>query len=309
MTAKLAIWAVMPALLGLTGCDPEDFGAARYNKDFHYSYPLKAGGKLAIETFNGSIELAGWDQDTVDISGSKYGPSQEAAEAIEVAIANAPDSVDIRVVRPSDFRGNRGARFTVRMPRQALLDRITSSNGTIQVRDGSGPARFRTSNGAIRIQAFDGTLDARTSNGAIELIDVVGEVTARTSNGRIRADNLKGPLEATTSNGSITANLGQAQSDRSLRLETSNGGVDVTLPPDFANGVRASSSNGPITLHTPTAMNAHIVAHTSNASISTDFEVRVQGTVSKNSMDGTIGTGGPLLDLSTSNAPIRLLKM
>jgi hypothetical protein len=309
MRVKLAVWAMMPALLGLAGCDLGDFGSARFNKDFHYSYPLKPGGKLAIETFNGAVELSGWDQDTVDVSGSKYGPSQEAAEALEVAVSNTPDSIDIRVVRPSDFRGNRGARFSIRMPRKALLDRITTSNGSIQVLDGAGPARFRTSNGAVRIQSFDGSLDARTSNGAIEVINVAGEVTARTSNGRIRAENLKGRLEASTSNGSITATLAPAQMDRSLRLETSNGGVDVTLPPDFANGVRAGSSNGPITLHMPYQVNARVIARTSNSSITSDFEVKIQGDVGKNNMDGTIGNGGPLFDLSTSNAPIRLLKM
>ncbi|PWU00599.1 MAG: hypothetical protein C5B51_24875 [Terriglobia bacterium] len=309
MTATLASLVLAPCLLALTGCDLEDLGGARYHKDFHYSYPLNAGGKLAIETFNGSVELAGWDQDMVDISGTKYGPSPEAADALQVAIANAPDSIDIRVARPSEFRGNRGARFTVRMPRRALLDRITSSNGPIQVTEGSGPGRFRTSNGAVRIQSFEGSLDIHTSNGSIELINVSGEVSARTSNGRIRAENLKGPLEATSSNGGITAILATSPADRAIRLETSNGPVDLTVPANFSSSVRATSSNGPITLHLPTAANARVVAHTSNASISSDFEMKVVGEIGKNNMDGTIGSGGPVLDLSTSNAPIRLLKM
>jgi hypothetical protein len=73
--------------------------------------------------------------------------------------------------------------------------------------------------------------------------------------------------------------------------------------------VRAGSSNGPITIHMPYQLNARVMARTSNSSITSDFEVKVLGEVGKNSMDGTIGNGGPLFDLSTSNAPIRLLKM
>ncbi len=309
MIAKFALWAAIPALLTYHGCDMGDFAGARYTKDFHYSYPLQPGGKLAIETFNGAVDLSAWDQNTVDIVGSKWGPSPEAADALPVSVSNAPDSVDIRVVRATNSSGNRGARFSVRMPRQAILDRITTSNALIQAAGGAGPARFRTSNAAIRIRAFTGALDARTSNGPIELIDVAGEVTARTSNGRIRAENLKGPLEASTSNGGINASLAPAPGDRPFRIETSNGPVDLTIAPNFASDLRVISSNGSITLHFPSLLNARVIARTSNATIMTDFQVREQGEARRNSLDGTIGNGGPLLDLSTSNAPIRLLKM
>jgi DUF4097 and DUF4098 domain-containing protein YvlB len=307
MRVNLALWVLAPALLHLTGCDIEDFAGGRYNQDFHYSYPLKAGGKVSIETFNGAIELDGWDQNSVDISGTKYGPSQEAAAALRVDVENNPDSIEVRVIRPTDFHGSRGARFTVRMPRTALLDHITSSNGAISVMGGSGPSRFRTSNGSIHVQAFEGNLDARTSNGSIELIDVAGEVVAHTSNARIRAEDLKGPLDAGTSNGGITATL--AQVTRPVRLETSNSGVDLTLPSNFASGVRVTTSNGHITLHMPGPVNAQVVAHTNNASITSDFDVKVQGALNKNHLDGTIGAGGPLIELNTSNSPIRLLRM
>lgn len=307
MRMNLALWVLAPALLHMTGCDIEDFAGGRYNQDFHYSYPLKAGGKLSVETFNGAIDLSAWDQNSVDISGTKYGPSQEAAAALRVDVDNNPDSVEVRVIRPTDFHGSRGARFTIRMPRTALLDHITSSNGAISVMGGSGPSRFRTSNGSIHVQAFEGNLDARTSNGSIELIDLAGEVLAHTSNARIRAENLKGPLDAGTSNGGITATLDQVS--RPVRLETSNSGVDLTLPPNFSSGVRVTTSNGHITLHMPGQVNAQVVAHTNNASITSDFDVKVQGALNKNHLDGTIGAGGPLIELNTSNSPIRLLRM
>jgi len=297
-------------LLVLSGCDIEDFGSfGRYSKDFHYSYPLKAGGRISIESFNGSVELSPWDQETVDVSGTKYGPTQEAADAVKVDVDNGPDSVSIRVVRPSERRGNWGARFAVKVPRRTVLDMIKTSNGAIRITDGIGPARLRTSNGAIRVQGLTGGVEAQTSNGAVELVDVEGDVTARTSNGRIHADNLKGALQATTSNGGITASLASGVSGRPLRLDTSNGGVDLTLPAKFDNDIRVGTSNGPITLHMPGAVNARVLARTSNSSISSDFEVRMQGEFNKNHMDGAIGTGGPLLDLSTSNGGIRLAKM
>lgn len=309
MRARLVFPVLLASLLGATGCDIEDFGGfGRYPRDFHYSYPLKAGGRLSIESFNGAVEVTGWDQETVDVSGTKYGPSADAVDSLKIEISNSPDSVSIRAVRPSEFHGRWGARFFVKAPRRAVLDLINTSNGEIHLIDGAGPGRFRTSNGAIRVEDFQGGLDAQTSNGPVELTDVTGEAVVRTSNGRIHADHLKGPLQASTSNGAITADLSET-ADRPLRLESSNGPVDVTLPSKFSNDVRINTSNGPITLHMPFEVNARVLARTSNSSVRSDFEVRMQGQFGKNRMDGSIGNGGPLLDLTTSNGPIRLLKM
>jgi DUF4097 and DUF4098 domain-containing protein YvlB len=308
MRAKLLFPALAATLLGMTACDFEDLGGfERYHKDFHYSYPLKSGGRLAVETFNGSVEVSGWDQDTVDISGTKYSRSQEEADSLKIEIDNSPDLVSIRVVRPSMRRGNWGARFVIKVPRQAVLERITTSNGAIRTMDGAGPARLKSSNGQIHVQAFRGNLDAQTSNDPIELLDVEGDVKAHSSNGHIRVDGLRGSLDAGTSNSSIHARLERTSGP--VRLESSNGSIDVALPPDANVAVRANTSNNSVTLHAPGTVNARLAARTSNGSITSDFELRMQGEFDRHHMDGVIGTGGPLIDLSTSNGNIRLLKM
>jgi DUF4097 and DUF4098 domain-containing protein YvlB len=307
MRPKVILTALAAGLLCLTACDMDFGDMERFNRDFHDSYDLGANGKLAVETFNGSIEISSWDQNTVDISGTKYGPSQRAADDLKVEIDKSRDSVSIRVLRPSERRNNQGARFVIKVPRGAILDRITSSNGAIRASGGSGPARFRTSNGQIHVTGFSGTLDAQTSNGSVELLDVDGDVVAHTSNGRIYAERLNGAFDASTSNNGVHADF--KRSDRPVRVETSNSPVELTLPDGFNREVRVSTNNSSITLHLPTAVNAHVVARTSNSSISTDFDVRMQGEFSKNHLDATIGSGGALLDLSTSNGAIRLLKM
>jgi DUF4097 and DUF4098 domain-containing protein YvlB len=279
----------------------------RFSQDFHYNYALAANGRLSVETFNGSVEISGWDQNTVDISGTKYGPSQRAADDLKVNIDKSPDSVSVRVLRPSERRNNQGARFVIKVPRTVVLDRITTSNGAIRTIDGSGPARFRTSNGQIHVAGLQGSLDAQTSNAAVELLDVDGDAVAHTSNGRIHAERLNGTLEAITSNSGVHAEV--RRSDRPIRVETSNGPVELTLPDGYTRDVRVNTNNSSITLHLPPTLNAHVVARTSNSSISTDFDVRMQGEFSKNHMDATIGSGGGLLDLSTSNGNIRLLRM
>ena len=308
MRAKLLFPALAATLLGMTACDIEDLGGFdRYHKDFHYSYPLASGGRLAVETFNGSVEVSGWDQDTVDISVTKYSRSQEEADSLKIEIDNSPDLVSLRVVRTSMRRGHWGARFVIKVPRKALLERITTSNGAIRTVDGAGPARLKSSNGQIHVQAFRGNLDAQTSNDPIELLDVEGDVKAHSSNGHIRVDGLRGSLDAGTSNSSIHAKLERTSGP--VRLESSNGSIDVVLPPDANVAVRANTSNNSITVHAPGTVNARLLARTSNGSITSDSELRMHGEFDKHHMDGVIGNGGPLIDLSTSNGNIRLLKM
>ena len=307
MRAQCLLPALGAALLVMTACDFEDMGGfERYHKDFHYSFPLNQGGRLTTETFNGSVEVSPWDQPTVDISGTTYAPSQDEADNLKVEVDHSPDLVSIRVVQPSMRRGNWGARFVIKVPRQVALDRITTSNASIRTVDGVGPARFRSSNGSIHVQGLRGNLEAQTSNSSIELVDVEGEVRAHSSNGHIRVDGLAGSLDAGTSNSSIHATLERASG--SIRLQSSNGSVELALPPGASIPVHASTNNSSITLHVPGSVNARLSARTSNGSVSSDFEMRMQGEFSRSHMEGTIGAGGPLIDLVTSNGNIRLLR-
>jgi len=295
-------------VLALAGCDDFDIGGVldRYREDFHYSYPLSAGGTLQVENNNGSIDISGWDRDTVEIEGSKYATAESRMKEIRIEISASPDSVRIRTVPPLDRHGNYGARYVIRVPRHAVLSSIVSSNGSIHVDGIDGAAHLKTSNGGIRAGEIQGTLDAQTSNGSVEISDITGDTTLHTSNGSVRADVKKGSFDATTSNGSITARLIDPDT-RPVHLESSNGHIDLTM--DAPREVHAETSNSSIVVRMPGSAGAMLRAHTSNSSITSDFAVNAHGTISKHRLEGTIGEGGPLLDLGTSNGSIRILRL
>ncbi len=295
-------------LVLLAGCDLTDWtDAGRYQQDFHHSYTLKPGARLYVENFNGSIEVTGWNQDKAEISGTKYASNRDLLDALKVDIVVAEDSLRIRTVRPSERRGNMGARYLIRLPRRVTLDRIQSSNGALRIENIEGEARLRTSNGSVRLAALSGDVEAYTSNGSVELEDVEGRIVVRTSNGAIRGTALRGILDLETSNGAIRASVERLQVRHSHRAVTSNGRIDLELP-EVTGGVEAHTSNGAITLRLPPSISAEVRATTSNSTITTEFDLRVRGRLSKTSLEGTIGGGGPLLDLKTSNGAIRLLK-
>lgn len=289
MNLKTLAFLPVVALAAVTaGCDDFDIdmGGARVEAPFHYSYDVKPGVRLELETFNGSVEVRSWDQNKVDISGTKFANSAALRDAIRIDTHATPDDVTVRAVRPNEHHGNMGAKFVLRVPRNVSIDRIVNSNGAIHVENVSGPVHAHSSNGGITLSQITGPVGAETSNGGIDLSDVSGNATLETSNGRIHADHITGTVEATSSNGDI-------------HLAFSN---------SPKNDIHASTSNSSIEISMPSSSSARIRANTSNGSISTDFDVANQGASSKTHLEGSVNGGGPLLDLSTSNGSIKIVK-
>lgn len=295
--------------LAMTGCDFDvDMGPAE-RQDFHYSYDLKSNGRLDLETFNGSVEISGWDKETIEINGTKHAPTRSALDEIKIDIAATPDSIRIRSVKPIERRNNIGVKFVINVPKKVMLDRVVSTNGSIRIQQLEGNAKLRTSNGTIRASMMTGDLEGHTTNGTVELQNFSGSASVHTSNGVIRADRVKGYFSASTTNGAVEGHLVEPSGGRPVRVETTNGRVNLTVEGSKIPDIQASTTNGSITVRLPGNVNAKVKAHTSNSSINSEFDVTTQGNLSKHHLEGTIGTGGPLLDLQTSNGTIRLQKL
>jgi DUF4097 and DUF4098 domain-containing protein YvlB len=311
MRTYVRLLPLAPVFL-LAGCvDFADFGDSEaFKEDFHHTYPLQAGGTVSVETFNGAIEVTGWEQDSVEVNGTKYASTKWALDAIKIDASTSPGSVHIRASRGSDFHRNGGARFTLRVPRRVTLDSITTSNGHLRIEDLDGTARLRTSNGGIRLSRVKGETEARTSNGTIEADYMEGDTRLHTSNGAIRAEVDRGLLEAITSNGSITARLRDPSSTWPIRAETSNGHIDLRIDSKQVPEVRASTNNSSIVVRLPGGANADVRAHTTHASVVSDFdEVRIENEHGRGEMSGRIGSGGRLIELSSSNGSIKILRL
>ena len=307
MHRRALLLALVAGATALVGCDYEDWGSSdRFKEDFAQTYPLKPGGTLFLENMNGSVEVLGWDQDTVDIKGTKYAATEDLLKQLKIDMVADANSVRIRTIRPSD-RGNCGARYVIHAPKKIVLDRVESSNGSLRIENITGNVRLRTSNGGIRVWSVTGDLDATTSNATVEVGQFNGAANLRTSNGRIKAEGVRGSFEGTTSNGSVDVTLTDIDPARPVRLHSSNSSITVTMENFKNNEIRAETSNGSINLRLPSEVNAQVRASTSNGSINTDFETKTT-TVGKHRLEGTMGSGGALIDLTTSNGAIRLMK-
>jgi len=125
----------------------------------------------------------------------------------------------------------------------------------------------------------------RTVNGDVEGRDLVADAEAHTVNGSIVLET-RGRAEATTVNGSVRARLGRLDRNGSVEFTTVNGSITLELPENFDADVSARNVNG---------------------GIQTDFPITIEGSAfGRHRLNGTIGQGGPRLELSTVNGSIRL---
>lgn len=243
-----------------------------YREDFSKTLPLKAGDRFSLDNVNGSVAVATWKEDKVEIKAVKIARrSEKDLKEVEILVDEGPGSVSVKAVWPKfPRRANVNVEFEVLVPEGVVLDEVETTNGGIEI---SG--RF------LRI-------DAGTTNGSVRIENASGELDASTTNGSIIVNRFEGRIKADTTNGNI-------------RLE----GVA------FKDGVSADTTNGSITLaiDSPESLNADLKARTTNGSVSVDFPVTLKNlSQSRRRIEATIGQGGPLIELDTTNGSIKLTK-
>lgn len=128
--------------------------------------------------------------------------------------------------------------------------------------------------------------NGQTVNGEMSAEGMKADVSARTVNGSVRVTTT-GLAEAGTVNGSVYVEMGRADWTDDLDFSTVNGGLTLVLP---------------------ATLNAEIRASTVNGDLVTDYPLTVTGRFNRHRMQGTIGSGGRSLSLSTVNGEIRLRK-
>jgi DUF4097 and DUF4098 domain-containing protein YvlB len=118
-------------------------------------------------------------------------------------------------------------------------------------------------------------------------------------NGDLVVDGVLGGVEADTVNGSVVVRNAAGE----LEIETVNGRIEAELGPDAVDEVSMSSVNGAIDVFI--SGSAEIRAETVNGSIRNDLGIEVhKGKYVGSSMRGSVGGGGPIIDLDTVNGAI-----
>ena len=211
--------------------------------------------------------------DVIDIDASKNG-------GIEV---KGWDRDEIRVLAKVQARGDSRADA-----RDIANEVEVDIDGTMIGVDGPSMRSWRNRNYSVSFRVMvpeQSDLKLQAHNGGISVADISGEISFSTTNGGVTLRDLAGDVSGETTNGGLSIDLaGDTWRGSGLNVRTVNGGIKVRMSEDYSAELHMSTVNG---------------------GLRTDLPMSVKGDIGR-TIRTTIGDGGPMIRLKTTNGGVRV---
>jgi len=163
---------------------------------------------------------------------------------------------------------------------------VDSSGGQVRA---IGPEAANNSWWSVSYEIFvpqNTDLTLKAHNGGLTIADVRGQIHFDVNNGGVHLKRVAGDVSGATVNGGIQAELtGTIWDGRQMEVSTRNGGVTVAMPSYYS---------------------AHVRAETRSGRVQSDFPITTQGDLTSHRLDFALGSGGPLIHVTTENGGVQL---
>jgi len=246
-----------------------------------------------------------------------------AQEKVKRIQANPPieqqgNSIHIGRMEDRELQQNVSIDYDVTVPAQTKLSSQTGS-GDQNIRDLQLSVSARTGSGNVTAENIGASLHARSGSGNLKLTSVNGSLDGETGSGNIRANGIAGDVTVNTGSGTIEVqqvakgNVRASAGSGNVRLHGVNGGLraetgsgNVTVDGDPTGDWRVGAGSGSIDLKVPSNASFNLDARTSSGRLTVNRQVTMQGSFSRNHVQGKVGNGGVLLDLHTGSGDIEI---
>jgi hypothetical protein len=254
MSSSPILWMVVA--LGITAISCADGAGAfggRYTEREEKRFEVTGRPELTLSTFDGTIEIRGWDRPEVLAIVEKQGLGKDAVGGIEVRATQDGGRIAIDVRRSPAARmlgfswgSGRVARLIVSAPAASDI-RAMSGDGAIVVDGIDGAVELRSGDGNISGEHTTGVFKARTGDGSIVLAGVDGLVEADTGDGSVALDGALTRVRVRTGDGSVRVRAAKGSAAREdWEITTGDGSVTVELPDGFDADLDARTGDGHI---------------------------------------------------------------
>ena len=256
------------------------------------------GGQFTIRNFNGPIDVRPATGNTAELRAEKR--PRGGASVTDVAFdVRSSSNGDVEICstqnedscygdRHSDngWRRQVTVAMTVLVPRGVRL-KLATGNGAVSVERAGSDVQASTGNGRVRVAETEGSVRVSTGNGDVEVRNAKARVHVSTGNGDVDVVTVEGPVEVSSGNGTIDVRMSALRAREDMAFHTGSGDVRLTLPANYNGELDASTGNG---------------------TIRSDFDLKIKGQLSPRHIRATIGSGGPMLRLSTGNGEFEIRK-
>ena len=250
---------------------------------------------IEVAVDSGSVEVSGWDRDSVDIQVS-------AADARHLERRREPNHLALCKRPTGPGREAPPVTIRLRVPRVSRIQ-VNARHATVRVTGVAG-AHVRSRSGNVVIDTVSNRVEVRAQLGTVTLRALRGSVLADATAGEVTAHGISGALEVTTNAGKVRV-LDNASS--SVTISTGPGDIDfggAILP---AGVYRLNTGRGSIDLRPGEPFNAIVSA----GAVRGEWHSRRQPSQGSPPQAGKrsemrFGTGGARLHITTLSGVIRV---
>jgi len=286
---------VAAAAVALAACDIT-VGAAEYSVREEKTFAVAGEAKVSLSTFDGSIEVRGWDRNDVVVQVEKVGPDQKTVDRIQVRAAQDGSLITVDVPKPSPLETT-GLRRT---PSANLVVSVPLKTAIVA----------RSGDGSIEVRRVTGKLDLETEDGGVRVEECAGDLVVRTGDGHVYGRKVDGRVEIHTGDGTV----GLDGVLTGVTIETRDGAVEVTARPGSRtdDGWDVTSGDGDVRVEVPKGFGAEVDAKTGDGRVRVDSITDARGADSddeerRESVTGRLGGGGKPLRIRTSEGSITVV--
>lgn len=275
--------------------------AAIADRQISESADVHPQGEVEISNVSGRIEVEGWDQGRVEVSGTLG----RGAERLEFRVQDRHTL--IRVEHPSGSNRVGASNLHVRVPLDSRLV-IAGVAGDILVRHVRGAQRLHSVSGNIDTMMFADDVQLRTVNGDILLVGegTPGLATVTTVSGNAELRDVAGELVLQTVSGDVK--VASERLERA-RIRTTSGSAELRSSLSPGARVEMEAVNGTLSLLLNDEPDAEFRLATFNGRIDNSFgpaPARTSRYAPGMELRFTAGEGSARVDMETLNGAIIL---
>lgn len=274
-------------------------------EDIDRTLDVDKDARISISNLAGDVEVQGWNQDRVHITG-ELGDDVE-----ELIFERDGKQVTIKVKVPDRSWGKKDVTsdLSIRVPQGSSLN-VSTVSADVDVKGVRGEQQLQTVSGDVTVEAFAAEISAEAVSGDVE-VEGKGDAGVwrfTTVSGDIRVTNLSGEISAGVVSGDIELSDGSYER---VSLETVNGDIEFRAGLKDGGKMDVESVNGSVDINFVGDVSARFDIETFNGGIRNCFGPKPERT-SRHApgwdLSFTEGSGDGRVDIETLNGRVTICK-
>lgn len=260
------------------------------------TFTVDAKGRMELTHLEGSVAVTSWNRGEMRVVATFI----EDEGDVEIRTAGSTVRVEVK----GEWGEPVAADLEITVPREMALE-ISGVTLEVGIEGAGGDVSVSTVEGGIRVAGGKGNI-------ALNAVD--GDVTLSGASGNMALNGVDGDISVADSEGNLTVNAVDGdvilEGIRSNLVEANAVDGDISYRGTIADGGRyfLSTHDGDLLITVPQGTNARVSVNTFAGDLAADFPIELEGDMKKRKFSFTLGSGKALMELSTFDGTIQLVR-